>query len=57
MIPVQMLNYLVISPQYQSASCREQTGGERQLLLLLFAVDIAGFVDRGGRAMHKGNKK
>lgn len=39
--------YLVMSPQYHSASCSEYTGGARQLL---FMVEDTGFVDLGGRA-------
>lgn len=39
--------YLVMSPQYHSASCSEYVGGERQLL---FMVVGTGFVDLGGRA-------
>lgn len=39
--------YLVMSPQYHSASCSEHAGGARQLLLM---VEDTGFVDLGGRA-------
>lgn len=39
--------YLVMSPQYHSASCSEYTGGERPLL---FMVEDTGFVDLGGSA-------
>lgn len=42
--------YLVMSPQYHSASCSEYTGGEGQLL---FMVEDTGFVDLGGRAREK----
>lgn len=44
--------YLVMSPQYHSASCSVYAGGERQLL---FMAEDAGFVDLGGRAT--GGKK
>lgn len=40
--------YLVMSPQYHSASCSEYTGGKMQLL---FMVEGTGFgLDLGGSA-------
>lgn len=39
--------YLVMSPQYHSASCSEYAGGARQLL---FMAEDTGFEDLGGRA-------
>lgn len=40
--------YLVMSPQYHSASCSEYTGGKMQLL---FMVEETGFgLDLGGSA-------
>lgn len=46
--------YLVMSPQYHSASCSEYAGGGRQLLLM---VEDTAFVDLGGRAESKKKKK